>query len=83
MSAAVNLDQVYPAELFPTDLRSSGVGLLNGLSRVGSAIGTFLLPLSLDHLGFSPTMLVLTLVLAAGLAASVVWAPETKNMALH
>ncbi|HWD07127.1 MAG TPA: MFS transporter [Amycolatopsis sp.] len=42
MSAAVNLDQVYPPELFPTDLRSSGVGLLNGLSRVGSAIGTFL-----------------------------------------
>ncbi|RDD90572.1 MFS transporter [Streptomyces parvulus] len=83
MSAAVNLDQVYPAELFPTDLRSSGVGLLNGLSRVGSAIGTFLLPLSLDHLGFSPTMLVLTLVLVAGLVASVAWAPETKNMALH
>ncbi|WP_404794180.1 MFS transporter [Streptomyces tendae] len=82
MSAAVNLDQVYPAELFPTDLRSSGVGLLNGLSRVGSAIGTFLLPLSLDHLGFSPTMLVLTLVLVAGLLASLAWAPETKNVAL-
>ncbi|MFG3100994.1 MFS transporter [Streptomyces sp. NPDC048182] len=82
MSAAVNLDQVYPAELFPTDLRSSGVGLLNGLSRIGSAIGTFLLPLSLDHVGFSPTMLILTLVLAGGLAASVAWAPETKNLAL-
>jgi len=82
MSAAVNLDQVYPPELFPTDLRSSGVGLINGLSRVGSAIGTFLLPLSLDGLGFSPTMLVLTLVLVGGLVASVVWAPETKNQVL-
>ncbi|MET8694202.1 MFS transporter [Streptomyces sp. SID2999] len=82
MSAAVNLDQVYPAELFPTDLRSSGVGLLNGMSRIGSAIGTFLLPLSLDHIGFSPTMLALTVVLAIGLAASVAWAPETKNVAL-
>ncbi|GAA1954691.1 MFS transporter [Amycolatopsis minnesotensis] len=82
MSAAVNLDQVYPAELFPTDLRSSGVGLLNGLSRIGSAIGTFLLPLSLDGIGFSPTMLVLTLVLVAGLISSILWAPETKNASL-
>lgn len=82
MSAAVNLDQVYPPELFPTDLRSSGVGLLNGMSRVGSAIGTFLLPLSLDHFGFSPTMLVLTLVLVGGLLASLAWAPETKNAPL-
>lgn len=82
MSAAVNLDQVYPAELFPTDLRSSGVGLLNGLSRIGSAIGTFLLPLSLDGIGFSPTMLVLTLVLVAGLISAILWAPETKNASL-
>ncbi|WP_432850428.1 MFS transporter [Amycolatopsis sp. CA-161197] len=79
MSAAVNLDQVYPPELFPTDLRSSGVGLLNGLSRVGSAIGTFLLPLALDGIGFSPTMLILTLVLVGGLVVSLLWAPETKN----
>ncbi|GAA4842198.1 MFS transporter [Saccharopolyspora rosea] len=83
MSAAVNLDQVYPPELFPTDLRSSGVGLLNGLSRVGSAIGTFLLPLSLDSLGFSPTMLALALVLVAGLVTAVLWAPETKDAALR
>ncbi|VVJ18132.1 Uncharacterized MFS-type transporter [Amycolatopsis camponoti] len=82
MSAAVNLDQVYPPELFPTDLRSSGVGLLNGLSRVGSAIGTFLLPLALDGIGFSPTMLILTLVLVVGLVVSVKWAPETKNSML-
>lgn len=83
MSAAVNLDQVYPPELFPTDLRSSGVGLLNGMSRIGSAIGTFLLPLSLDSLGFSATMLALTLVLVAGLVFSALWAPETKTAALE
>ena len=82
MSAAVNLDQVYPPELFPTELRSSGVGLLNGLSRVGSAIGTFLLPISLDSVGFAPTMLALTLVLVAGLVVSIAWAPETKGTVL-
>lgn len=82
MSAAVNLDQVYPPELFPTDIRSSGVGLLNGMSRVGSAIGTFLLPLSLNTVGFSTTMLALTVVLAIGLVVSIRWAPETKSIAL-
>jgi putative MFS transporter len=82
MSAAVNLDQVYPPELFPTELRSSGVGLLNGMSRIGSAIGTFLLPLSLDSLGFSSTMLALTVVLVVGVVVSVAWAPETKDVVL-
>lgn len=82
MSAAVNLDQVYPPELFPTELRSSGVGLLNGMSRIGSAVGTFLLPLSLDSIGFSATMLALTVVLLVGLVVSVLWAPETKGVVL-
>lgn len=82
MSAASNLDQVYPPELFPTELRSSGVGLLNGMSRIGSAIGTFLLPISLDSLGFAPTMMALTAILAVGAIISTLWAPETSGMML-
>ncbi|CAM04111.1 putative MFS transporter [Saccharopolyspora erythraea NRRL 2338] len=82
MSASSNLDQVYPPELFPTELRSSGVGLLNGMSRIGSAIGTFLLPISFDSLGFSPTMVVLTAILAVGAVVSLAWAPETRGLAL-
>ncbi|MGW8375155.1 MFS transporter [Streptomyces sp. ODS28] len=83
MSASSNLDQVYPPELFPTALRSSGVGLLNGLSRIGSAIGTFLLPLSLSAYGFPASMLALTALLVLGAVVSVAWAPETKGAALH
>ncbi|POX37444.1 MFS transporter [Streptomyces sp. Ru73] len=82
MSAATNLDQVYPPELFPTELRSSGVGLLNGMSRIGSAIGTFLLPVSLGSLGFAPTMTALAGVLVIGAVVSVLWAPETSGTAL-
>jgi putative MFS transporter len=82
MSAASNLDQVYPPELFPTELRSSGVGLLNGMSRIGSAAGTFLLPVSLDGLGFAGTMTALTAILVVGAVISAAWAPETKNLAL-
>ncbi|MFC6066384.1 MFS transporter [Streptomyces ochraceiscleroticus] len=82
MSAATNLDQVYPPELFPTELRSSGVGLLNGVSRIGSAVGTFLLPVSLGSLGFAPTMVALTVILVIGAAVSALWAPETSGAAL-
>ncbi|MBP0456953.1 MFS transporter [Streptomyces montanisoli] len=83
MSAASNLDQVYPPELFSTALRSSGVGLLNGVSRVGSAAGTFLLPMSIDHLGFSTSMTALTAFLVLGALVSVVWAPETSDVILE
>lgn len=83
MSASSNLDQVYPPELFSTPLRSSGVGLLNGLSRVGSAAGTFLLPMSIDHLGFSPSMAILAVFLVLGAVVSFAWAPETSGMTLE
>lgn len=82
MSASSNLDQVYPPELFSTALRSSGVGLLNGLSRIGSAVGTFLLPTSIDHLGFSPSMTILSVFLVLGAVVSFAWAPETSGSAL-
>ncbi|MEV0848610.1 MFS transporter [Streptomyces sp. NPDC049954] len=82
MSASSNLDQVYPPELFSTSLRSSGVGLLNGLSRIGSAAGTFLLPMSIDHLGFSPSMAILSAFLVLGAVFSFIWAPETSSATL-
>ena len=45
LAASVNLEYVYPPEVFPTDLRASGVGIAVAASRVGSAAGTFLLPI--------------------------------------
>ena len=82
ISAAGNLCQVYPAELFATDIRATGVGFASAMSRVGAAIGTFLLPVSLDHLGTQPTMAFGVLVLAMGVVVSVLWAPETRNLTL-
>ena len=45
LSAASNLVYVYLPELFPTDLRASGIGLAIAASRIGSAVSTFLLPI--------------------------------------
>lgn len=79
MSAASNLTQVYPPELFPTSLRASGVGLLNGLSRIASALGTFVLPIMLEGWGIAASMYVLAAVLAVGAIFTWMWAPETAD----
>jgi MFS transporter, putative metabolite transport protein len=76
------LQFVYPNELFPTEIRGSAVGLSSSLSRIGAAIGTYLVPLSLVHLGIGPTMLLAAGVTLIGFVVSLVWAPETKGLSL-
>ena len=82
VSAAGNLETVYPSELFPTELRATGVGFAASMSRVGAAIGTFLLPLGLEHLGNQVTMAFGVAVLLLGVLVSWAWAPETRHLAL-
>jgi putative MFS transporter len=82
MSAAADLESVYPSEIFPTEIRASGVGVAAAISRVGAAIGTFLLPTSVERLGVGPTMLLATAVLLLGLVVSAAWAPETRHLTL-
>lgn len=82
MSAASNLTQVYPPELFPTQLRASGVGFLNATSRIASAVGTFVLPPTIERWGVSVSMYWLAAVLAIGWLFSVLWAPATESKSL-
>lgn len=79
MTAISNLTGVYPPELFPTNLRSEGVGICTAISRLGAAIGTYLLPVGIAGIGFMPTMIGLTGVLIFGFIMSYYWAPETKD----
>jgi len=82
MSAASNLTLVYPAELFPTEIRGSGVGVVTAISRVGSAIGTFLLPVSVESIGMTSSMIAMAIILLIGTVVSIAWAPETKSLSL-
>ncbi|QLK60444.1 MFS transporter [Enterobacteriaceae bacterium Kacie_13] len=82
ISAVSNLVGVFPAESFPTDIRSLGVGFATSMSRLGSAIGTGLLPLSVLSLGVQTTMLLLAAMLLLGAVVSILWAPETKGLTL-
>lgn len=77
------LELVYPNELFPTEIRAFAVGMGSSMSRIGSAAGTWLVPISLLHIGIGNTMLVAALVSLAGLVVSVWLAPETRGMSLE
>lgn len=82
IAAAADLESVYPAEIFPTEVRASGTGIAAAISRIGAAIGTFLLPTSVEQFGTGPTMLGATAVLLLGVVLSVAWAPETRHVSL-
>jgi len=79
LSAAANLEFVYPPELFPTHLRASGVGLAVAASRFGSAISTFLLPLAVQHVGIHAALGACVAVLLFGGIFCHLMAPETGN----
>lgn len=77
------LQLVYPNEIFPTDIRAAAVGIGASLSRIGAAIGTWLVPISLVSIGIGNTMYAAAAVSAVGLLVSVWLAPETKGMSLE
>ncbi|HKU30969.1 MAG TPA: MFS transporter [Arthrobacter sp.] len=73
---------VYPNELFPTEIRGSAVGLASSLSRIGAAVGTYLVPLTLSGLGIGTTMIIAGAITLLGALISILWAPETRGLSL-
>jgi putative MFS transporter len=82
LSAASNLVYVYLPELFPTDLRASGIGMAIAASRIGSAASTFLLPVIVASFGIKVALAACVAVLAIGAFVCQRWAPETRHLAL-
>lgn len=77
-----DLTGVYPSEVFPSELRATGVGLASAASRVGAAGGTFLLPIGIAHIGVGPSVLIGAAIALIGAVATHLWAPETTNLTL-
>lgn len=73
---------VYPSEVFPTEVRAIGTGFSAAMSRLGAAAGLFLIPISLEKLGFSTTMFIAAVIAFAGAALSQWLAPETGGKSL-
>ena len=82
ISAVSNLVGISPAESFPTDIRSLGVGFATAMSRLGAAVSTGLLPWVLAQWGMQATLLLLAAVLLVGFVVTWLWAPETKALPL-
>jgi putative MFS transporter len=77
-----NLTAVYPAEVFPTELRSTGIGFSTAFSRIGAASGTFLLPVGISTIGIGPCMLIAAAICLIGGTVSQLMAPETTGLSL-
>ncbi|MFT3814410.1 MAG: MFS transporter [Acidovorax sp.] len=82
LSAAANLEFIYPPELFPTHLRGTGVGFAVAASRFGSAISTFLLPSIVQNHGVQTALGACVVVMLIGAVVCYLWAPETSRMKL-
>ena len=80
---AGNLQFVYPSELFPTSIRAAGVGMAAGFSRIGAAIGTFVLPLVIAQFGIQALMIGAVILLVLGALISQKFAPETSGQVLE
>jgi putative MFS transporter len=77
------LQLVYPNELFPTEIRAFAVGVGTSLSRIGAAVGTYLVPISLQNLGIAQTMYAAAIVTLVGLLVAWALAPETRSLNLQ
>lgn len=73
---------IYPSELFPTEIRASASGMATAISRFGAATGTYLLPVSMLHLGSGVTMAFGAILTAVAFVVCLLMAPETKGRSL-
>ena len=81
-AASSVLQWIYPAELFPTEVRATGLGIATSVSRVSAAIGTFLVPMAIAHLGIRPLIAAMAGLSLIGWLVAVRCAPETKGLSL-
>jgi MFS transporter, PHS family, inorganic phosphate transporter len=74
---------IYPAELFPTEVRTTGHGVSAGAGKLGAFIGAFLFPdLLASHLGLRGAMVIAGIVALAGLVLTMTL-PETRGKSLE
>ena len=75
---------IYPAELFPTEVRTTGHGISAGAGKLGAFIGAFLVPTILDSsIGLRGAMVICGIVAAAGLLLTFFTLPETRGKTLE
>lgn len=79
LAISIVMEYIYPAELFPTEIRGSGVGLTVAASRIGAASAAFLLPVITEHFGIYTALSGCIVTLIIGGIVCHLWAPETSE----
>jgi MFS family permease len=75
---------IYPAEIFPVEVRTTGHGLSAGAGKMGAFAGAFLFPDMLaSSLGIRGAEIVAGVVAVAGLLLTIALLPEPKGKTLE
>ncbi len=75
---------VYPAEIFPVDVRTTGHGISAGAGKLGAFAGAYLFPIMLaSSLGIRGAEIIAGLVALAGLLLTAVALPEPSGKSLE
>jgi PHS family inorganic phosphate transporter-like MFS transporter len=75
---------VYPAEIFPVDVRTTAHGIAAGAGKMGAFAGAYLFPGMLaSSLGIRGAEIVAGIVALAGLGLTVALLPEPKGRSLE
>ena len=78
LAISIVAEWLYPPELFPTELRGSGIGLTIAVSRIGAGMGTWMLPVVTEQYGVTVTLLCCIASLVVGGVVCQILAPETS-----
>ena len=78
LAISIVAEWLYPPELFPTELRGSGVGLTIAASRIGAGMGTWMLPVVTEQYGVTTTLVCCIASLVVGGVVCQILAPETS-----
>ncbi|MGC9204963.1 MAG: MFS transporter [Candidatus Micrarchaeia archaeon] len=73
---------VYPAELYPTELRARGHGIAATFGKLGAAISTVLFPILIPIIGKFMLIGLLGFVSLLGFIVTIILLPETKQKSL-
>ena len=75
---------IFPAELFPTDVRTTGHGISAGAGKLGAFAGAFLFPDFLaSSIGLTGAMIIAGVVATVGLVLTIVTLPEPRGKSLE
>ena len=78
LAISIVAEWLYPPELFPAELRGSGVGLTIAFSRIGAGMGTWMLPVVTEQYGVTVTLVCCIASLVIGGVVCQLLAPETS-----